>query len=536
MIFNAETNNTQDRIFGNNSLWLRLCLLAMFLLAALFRRDEIRAPGHLIEREYNSAIYARAFYFENNGNVESWRKDNARAARDRLPLLEPPLTEYLVSLIYRIAGHEQIWYARYLTGLFWLVGGLFLYKTVRLLVSADTAVIAVGYYLFVPWGVIISRSFQPDSLMMMMFMVSLFSLVKYFEKPTWRSLILAGILTGITLFLRPLVLFSLFGAFIAMSIHRKGGWLHVFNRQTIIFFFLSTIFALAFYGSGIFITGSLNGQASLSFRPHLLANLDFWIGWFENVAHVVGIPFLVLAIIGFMLLPEGLTRSLAVGLALGYLFFGLVFTFHIHSHPYYNIQLFPLVGICIAPVLIMIWNALRKAARNTMWLPVTVCLLTALFFSYSQVVGSLNRARFEDPDLSWQIGEAVGHSPNTVFVAYHYGLPLEYYGEFSGAPWPVRIDDSFYRPPGEQERSVHERLDELGFVPEYFIITDFDLYNRKHKDLSAYLEENCSIHAKTEQYLIYASCRSREQINVHPLPDPSMPRQIARQLSCSFPL
>jgi hypothetical protein len=139
------------------------------------------------------------------------------------PMLEPPLTEYLVSLIYRMAwAGRRFGTARYLTGLFWLIGGIFLYKTVQTLVSVDAALIAVGYYLFTPWGIIISRSFQPDSLMMMMFMISLYVIVRYFQETSWRSLILAGVLTGITLLLRPLVLFSIFGAFTALSFIYKS--------------------------------------------------------------------------------------------------------------------------------------------------------------------------------------------------------------------------------------------------------------------------------------------------------------------------
>jgi hypothetical protein len=49
----------------------------MFLLAALIRRDEIKAPGHLLDREYTSAIFARAFYFMSNDQVEDWRRDIA---------------------------------------------------------------------------------------------------------------------------------------------------------------------------------------------------------------------------------------------------------------------------------------------------------------------------------------------------------------------------------------------------------------------------------------------------------------------------
>jgi hypothetical protein len=113
----------------------------------------------------------------------------------------------------------------------------------------------------------------------------------------------------------------------------------------------------------------------------------------------------------------------------------------------------------------------------------------------------------EDPGMAEEIGEIVLHSPHTVFVASYYGLPLEYYGEFGGAPWPVRIEDSFYRRPGERELSVIERINGFSFIPEYFVITNFDLYNRKHQDLKQYLEQDCSLLAEKEQYLIYSMCK-----------------------------
>jgi len=61
----------------------------MFLLATLIRLDEIKAPGHLLDREYTSAIFARAFYFTNNNAIEGWRRDIAVIAKDRQPVLEP---------------------------------------------------------------------------------------------------------------------------------------------------------------------------------------------------------------------------------------------------------------------------------------------------------------------------------------------------------------------------------------------------------------------------------------------------------------
>ena len=85
-------------------------------------------------------------------------------------------------------------------------------------------------------------------------------------------------------------------------------------------------------------------------------------------------------------------------------------------------------------------------------------------------------------------------------------MPLEYYGEFGGAPWPVRIEDEFYRQPGAQELTVQQRIDALGFTPEYFVITNFQLFFRQHQDLQAYLAKNCSMYVHEAAYWIYGSC------------------------------
>lgn len=61
-----------------------------------------------------------------------------------------------------------------------------------------------------------------------------------------------------------------------------------------------------------------------------------------------------------------------------------------------------------------------------------------------------------------------------------------------------------YREPGAHEQSVQERMDQLGFKPDYFVITCFDLFQRKHQDLGTYLESACSARLETTDYLIYS--------------------------------
>jgi hypothetical protein len=506
---NAEISQPQTSIFEQHPYWLKLCLALMFLLAALIRRDEIKAPGHLLDREYTSAIFARAFYFMSNDQVEDWRREIAVTTMNQQPVLEPPLVEYLVSLIYRVMGREEIYYARYLTGTFWLVGGIFMYLLTKKLLSTEAAVFATVYYLFVPMGVIISRSFQPDSLMMLLFLASLYLLVCYFESDAKNYLFQASVVTAITLLLRPLVLFAIFFAFFALSLQKKGSWRKIIDRSLILFSTVSLLPAAAYYGYGIFFAGFMRWKVSTSFMPHLLPKRDFWLGWFQLGINVAGTAFVIAAIIGFFLLPNRLTRYLIIGLAISYFVFGMTFTYHIHTHPYYHIQLFPVIAICAAACLTSIVSALQNSSGKFWPVPVILSLSIGLYFAYRTERDSLYQVRVEpDPRTAWKIGEIIGHSPHTVFVSRHYGLPLEYYGEFGGAPWPVRIEDPFYRQPGAHEQSVQERIDELGFPPEYFVITYFDFFKRYHQDLETYLESACSERLETIDYLIYGDCKA----------------------------
>jgi hypothetical protein len=218
--------------FFERSRWLLLVsMIGLFMLAGVVRVYNLKAPGLLISREYTSAIIARDFYFEHTNSVEGWRKEIAKFTRQNQPILEPPVTEFLVSLIYRVVNREEIWFARFLTSAFWLVGGIFLYKVAERVVSTDAGVFATAFYLLTPLSILLSRSFQPDSLMMMLFLISLFSLIKYFEKPSNSNLFITAVLSGLMLLYRPLVLFTFFGAFVALSIYHKGTWRGLIDKK-----------------------------------------------------------------------------------------------------------------------------------------------------------------------------------------------------------------------------------------------------------------------------------------------------------------
>lgn len=98
----------QSVLFLSGSRCSLLSLILAFILAGLLRLNERKAPGHLVDREYTSVIFARSFYFTNNESAAPWQRDFARVTMEHQPILEQPLTEYLISLIYRIMGREKI--------------------------------------------------------------------------------------------------------------------------------------------------------------------------------------------------------------------------------------------------------------------------------------------------------------------------------------------------------------------------------------------------------------------------------------------
>jgi 4-amino-4-deoxy-L-arabinose transferase-like glycosyltransferase len=145
-----------------------------------------------------------------------------------------------------------------------------MYLIAKKLLSTDAAILATAYYLFVPMGVIISRSFQPDSLMMMLFLISLYLIINFFENQSTKRLLLASISTAITFLLRPLVLFAILCAILALAIQKYQDWRKILNMRLVVFVGVSLLPAIIYYGYAISIAGFMRWKISTSFMPYLL--------------------------------------------------------------------------------------------------------------------------------------------------------------------------------------------------------------------------------------------------------------------------
>ncbi len=348
----------------NVKSWLlAISLTLIFLFALAARLYRVESHSLIPAREFHSAFFARSFYYEHADAVEEWQKLAARTSKERLGTLEPPVLEILVAIIYGIVGGEQLWIAKMLTAIFWVASGFFFHKIALRIMPAIAAVFATGFYLLVPLGIITSRSFQPESLMMMLFMVSLLAIVRYYEQPSSTRLFAAASLTGVCLLIKPLPIFILFAVFAGLALYRHGTWKKIIDRSSIFFVALSLSPTILYYGYGIFAEGFLFWKVGDSFRPWLLLHQEYWLGWYDLAVVGVGFTALIAALLGVPLQRKGLARTLVVALWLGYFAFGLVFNFHIHTHGYYHVQLIPIVALSFGPIIVLLTTTLKQKAH-----------------------------------------------------------------------------------------------------------------------------------------------------------------------------
>jgi len=519
----AHTSSSPHRVAASSkpifSLTVRTVLLILLFASALgirlYRITDAPLAFHAT-RQYRSALLARGYYYELLDSVPEPRKRVATVAKDRMGILEPPVSELVASVAYWLSGGERLWIPNLLSSLYWMAGGVFLFLLVAYLASADAALISTVFYLFLPYGVEASRSFQPDPLMVMLFMGSVHFVVRYFDQPSGRRLGAAVVCSAMAIFIKPVCLFPIFGAFAAAAFATHGLRGSVVRRAHWIFIVASLMPTAVYYTYGLFIGQFLKTQAQMSFMPSLLLKSDFWNGWLMLISHVLGYTMLLLALLGGVMFRSGLPRALVIGLWIGYFLYGLIFTYHIHTHDYYHLPLIPIVALSLAPVVDSIFERLgRLLPGRGSGLLATGAIIAGLLLSAHQ--GPWRRPR-PDPEpireMMRSVGQVVNHSANTVLLAHSRGKPLQFYGAIAGINWPDSNELWAKKLRGKPELAAEERLRRMmdKHSLEYFIVTNLrDFFQQE--DLKALLTRRFPLITRTDHYWVFDLRTDRKSLD-----------------------
>jgi hypothetical protein len=476
-------------------------------------------------RQYHSALLARGFFeWLLTGELDTLPPDG---------IIEPPILELVTSFSYLIFGEEHLWIPRLLSALFWMVGGVFLYQIAKKISSPNGAVFSVFFYLFAPYSVLPSRAFMPDPLMIMLLLISVFTILRYHEQPSSRRLAIAALASSLAVFAKPVMcFFQIFGAFVSLAVYRRGVRRTLTSPHLWIFTGLSVLPAGFYYLYGTLIAGFLKPDISGRVVPRLLLEALFWEFWGAQIGLVVGYTALIGALLGILLLHPGLPRVLMIGLWGGYLLFGLVYTQHIQTHDYYSLQLIPVVALSLGPIGTFVTNQLKQPVHRgypsrggrlyTRQVIILALCILALIFNLaehriiSNIASNLRGAtqptsKYANNVATYQeIGEVVNHSRHTLLLfgnTLDYGFPLLYHGRFSAVLWP--------RSHEQGELSTEELFNDLSSEDsaEYFIIstkTDYvgsweseDWESEKYEELRSFLTKRFPMIAQGEDYVVF---------------------------------
>ncbi len=511
----------------------------MFALALLVRLYHITAmpDDYHPARQYRCASIARSFYLSGQPGAEHASAQNKHFQDG---LLEPPIMEMAAVVGYKLLGGEKLWFPRVLSILFWLAGGYWLFRLAVELSGRTAALFTLAFFLFVPYAILGSRSFQPEPLMVALIIATVYGSHRYFQQPSARRLLALASLAAFTILIKPTSVFAICSVFFCLSIYHSGWKLALTRPALYLFGLIAMLPSLAYYGWGLLHVAKLQDQMSISFVPQLFVHLSYWSGWLKMIGRTAGIIPFVLALAGLCFFSKDHRRMLVVALFLGYLAYGLVFNYHIHTHDYYSLQLLPIVALALGPIL-----AVLSAIACDQWrvspsrLIIPVVLVFALlavggfWFKYSNLkrvdagikdqlkssmllVGLSQKVfMFVNPGYygfdqaradEEKIGVLVNHSQKTVLLTRDNSLPIIYNAGISGKVWPSHSEIQFQTDFTHRAMLTAAHRYEQFFqplAPEYFIITEFEDYTNQ-PDLKAFLEANFPVHAsENKRYLIF---------------------------------
>jgi hypothetical protein len=498
---------------GRVALWLAVALgIAAALGVRAYHIDQPPIGGFAAPRQYHGAHLARWYYVKTQDAVPEWRKQVARRNADDEGIVgDPPVMEFAAAAAYRVVGGEQLWIPRLLASLWWLAGGAFLYLIARRLAPAAASLCSLGVYLFLPFAVSASRSFQPDPMVVALLLAGALAVLRYHEEPGLQRLLIAGVVSALAVLAKPgVALFPLLGAFVGLSVAGQGMRRMVRDRRLWAFVALVVSPAALYLLWGIVLDDFLRGATGGRIVPGLLDETSYWRGWGNVLMRVLGATLLAAALVG-VVLARGRGRGLLVGLWAGYVLYGLAFTYHIHTHEYYSLPLVPIAALSLAPLVAVVLTGLRRLWLRRRAVVVAGATVGAVVVGLDAVQAYerlTNEPVVKDRVAAYEaIGRDVRHSRTTIILDYSYGAPVKYHGWFSGAYWPTS-SDIFTPAVGEPQISARERFRRYwpdGSLaegsPEYFVVTDLADLDRQ-RDLRRLLRGSPVVR-RTQEYVVY---------------------------------
>ncbi|MCE1253925.1 MAG: glycosyltransferase family 39 protein [Anaerolineae bacterium] len=488
----------------NKNMLTNLVIILIFITGFGIRLYDLMDPPldfHLT-RQLRSAIIARAVYYQNEANLPAEMVKQASNLAS-LEIYEPPIFENLVGWTYVLIGSEQVWIARIYLAIFWLIGGLVLWRILKRYTSTAGILVSLSFYFFLPYSIVASRSFQPDPWMVMWILVSIFTLMKWSEKRSWPWALAAG-LCGMMALLVKIVSACFIGPMAILLVLNTTGWKKWWSDlQVWLMAGLMVIPSLLYY----FVFNTQRSGDFMSFWSGSLYSMIFSTGfyadWLAMIQSLTNIFPFMLGLLGLCLV-KGRMRQGLLGVWTGYFIYGLVFPYQYLTHEYYHLPLIALIALTLGTVMDAFWEKMKTQPR--IW---RVGVVFILFFAafYGLYVGRsvLYANNYEKEPAAWQkIGEAIPADKTFVALTADYGMRLRYYGwRTMSAGWPTSSDERLFSLAGKGGIDNYESyFNNFIAGKDLFVILAFNEFDNQTQ-LKELLTGRYPVFAQGDGYLIF---------------------------------
>jgi 4-amino-4-deoxy-L-arabinose transferase-like glycosyltransferase len=491
-------------VYKRSLFWLSLAIIVLMLGVGIRLINVTNPPLDFHAwRQLRSASIARSLYYTYLPSANPDLRDKAQAL-GRFEAEEPPIFEHIVAFSYLLFGEEKLWIARVFSIIFWSLGGAAVYLLARDMTSSAGGLLSLAFYLFLPYGVSASRSFQPDPFMVMWILWGIWALRKWRINQTWKWAILAAVFSGIAVLVKVFAVFPIALTAI-ITVLEMGRFNQVIKRPqvwvvaAVMVIIPATyyIFTVGHLASG-YISGWSLGFVRLLFQP------SFYIRWITFLRGMVDLTVIAIALCSIFLLKRD-DRLMMIGLFGGYLLIGLVVPSLIITHDYYSLYLIPVIAISLAPLADLIFSKVSEYGK--FWQGAMVLVVFASFLYMGLIArNNLVSKNYRPEILGWiKIGQELPKDASYIGITHDYNTRLKYYGWVNVAAWPLTLDQTqMHALAGgnadmnspEWEKIFNDKT--KGF--DYFIVTLFDELNTQPM-LKRMLDQYASYEG--EGYTIY---------------------------------
>jgi 4-amino-4-deoxy-L-arabinose transferase-like glycosyltransferase len=296
--------------------------------------------------------------------------------------------------------------------------------------------------MFWPFAVSISRLGMPDAPMVALLLAASLCVIRYWEQPSRRRLAVAAVVSSFATAAKPGVAgIFLVVLFAALALSQRRLVESVVRGRFPFFVVVTSAISAAYYVYGTYVRHFLAGESEGRIAPRAILQGWYWRGWWSMITSALPFPqhqaelaFLPLAAgaAGIVIARRGIPRAVLLGLSLGYVVFGLVFTLHISTHVYYSLPLIAILSLAIATLAGFLLDRASAVTRVVLVGVFVVAMAGVVYKDTRVLVAEGPHQRIADYR---RIGKLTHHTAHALVIDPYLKSPVSYWGWIVARYW-----------------------------------------------------------------------------------------------------